>query len=528
MEPFARGSTLNDLGTVVHVNALRSPDSVAVKVPGGGSRTYLELDERSNRLANALRGLGLDRGDRIAAWLDDICEYVEFYVAVAKANLVAVPLNAALTRYEAEYQIELTGASTLLYTPSQAERLEELEQRDELTLIAVQPRVAHRGLEYERLLKDASAARTPAPPTDDVWAISFTSGTTGHPKGAMLTHRSSMTLGLTQQQALRIPVSPVNIRAVSMSFPATVQSHMVPHLLAGGTEVLAAGPWDSERILGLVAAERGTHIYVPNPVMEEFAEVAAANPSLWQTLTSVLHAGQRQDPKILEKLADVIGTRYLAGWGMTEISGGLSTCTTAVDALLRPDHLFETCGRPVPGTMIAAVDDDRSPLPRDRDSVGELALLSPSLFAGYWDNPAATDGVLENGWYFSGDVGSIDRDGYVYIADRRTNMILSGGANIYPAELEMVIDRCPGIVECAVVAGPHPRWGQTPVAVVVREADADLTEDQVIEYARERLASYKKPTRVIFVDQIPRTTGGKTARGRLKDQLAPLLAEPRA
>src|ERR1700744_1133543 len=274
MEDFARGSTLNDLGTVVHVNALRSPNHVAVKVPGGGSRTYLELDQRSDRLANALRGLGLKRGDRVAAWLDDICEYVEFYVAVAKANLVAVPLNAALTRYEADYQLELTGARALLYTSTQAERLDELERRDELTLVAVQPRGSHRGLGYEDLLSDASGARLPAPPTDDVWAISFTSGTTGHPKGAMLTHRSSMTLGLTQQQALRIPVAPVNIRAVSMSFPATVQSHLVPHLLAGGTEVLAAGSWDSERILALIASERGTHVYVPNPVMEDFAEPA--------------------------------------------------------------------------------------------------------------------------------------------------------------------------------------------------------------------------------------------------------------
>jgi acyl-CoA synthetase (AMP-forming)/AMP-acid ligase II len=175
--------------------------------------------------------------------------------------------------------------------------------------------------------------------------------------------------------------------------------------------------------------------------------------------------------------------------------------------------------------MIIAVDDDRNPLPCDGESVGELAVLSPSAFAGYWENPVATDAVLEGGWYFSGDVGSIDENGYVYIADRRTNMILSGGANIYPAELEMVIDRCPGIVECAVVAGPHPRWGQTPVAVVVREEGAELTEEQVIDYARERLASYKKPTRVIFVDQIPRTTGGKTARGRLKDQLADVLTQ---
>ena len=497
-----------------------------MKVPGGPSRTYEELDTRSSQLANALRGMGLEPGDRIAGWMDDSVEYVELYVAVAKANLIIVPLNAKLTHHEAAYQLERTRARALVYTAQQAERVEELPMREDLLLIAALPELDRYGGDVVRGSPSSCVRRVaPHAAADDPWVICFTSGTTGRPKGAMLTHRSSMTLALTQHIALRIPVGGVNIRGVSLSFPATVQSHTISHLVAGGTDVLAAGGWDSERLLGLVAEERATHIHVPGPVLSEFTEAAAANPSRWQTLTSVLHAGQRADPHLLESLADVIGPRYLEGWGMTEISGGCGTVTVPSDVLFPPANFFESCGRPLPGTMVVAVDESRQVLPADREAIGELALLSPSIFAGYWDDPAATAEVLTDGWYFSGDVGSVDERGYVYISDRRTNLILSGGMNIYPAEVEMILERCPGVAECAVVAGPHPRWGQTPVAVVVRSPDTELSAEEVIDFAVEHLARYKKPTRVLFVEEIPRTAGGKIARGRLREQLADSVAE---
>ncbi len=511
LDPF------NDLGSLVRSNALRDPDRVAVKVVDGAALTYGELDQRSSRLANALLGLGLEPGERVGAWMEDVVEYVEAYVAVAKANLVMVPINARLTHHEASYQLERTSTRALIYTGAQAERVEELTVRDELKLIAAGIDGPARGADLERLRGEASPEAPPAPAPEDPFMIGFTSGSTGRPKGAVLTHRSTMTMAVTQGTALRIPLYGVNIQAVSMSFPATVVSHLMSHLLQGGTQVLTPGKWDSERIISVIEREGGTSIYVPAPVVVEFTDVAKADPRRWQTLTGVLHAGSRADPKLLELLADTIGPRYIEGWGMTEISGGVGAATTPVDAIVRRPNFFETVGRPVPGTRVKIVDEERNPLPPGREAIGEIAVHSASLFAGYWDDPEASAAVVEDGWYYSGDLGAIDEEGYIFIADRGKNLIRSGGMNVYPAEIELTLERCPGVAESAVVGAPHPQWGEAPVAVVVAEPGAELDEAAVIDFVTERLASYKKPTRVLFVEELPRTTDGKIVRQAVRD-----------
>jgi acyl-CoA synthetase (AMP-forming)/AMP-acid ligase II len=510
--------TLDDLGAIVENNALRSPDRVAVREPAGSARTYANLDSRTTRLANALRALGLAPGDRIAGWMDDVVEYVELYVAAAKAELVMVPLNNRLTPSEADFQLDRTGARALVYTPELEPSVEALAHHDELLLIVARYVEGCRGRDFEEIIGAGSATRLGPRDPDAAWMICFTSGTTGQPKGAVLTHRSVMTVAMTQLIGLRIPMYGIDIHAVSMSFPATVASHIVPHLLAGGTVVLAAAKWDSERLLDLISRERGTHIYVPGPALEEFATVAAADRSSWKTLVSVLHAGSRADPKALADLAAVIGGAYIEGWGMTEISGGLVTATSPGDVIEPDEAFFATVGRPVPGTVVMAVDENRTPVGPGEH--GELAVRSASLFRGYWDDEEATSRAIEDGWYYSGDMGSVDGTGRVSISDRRNNLIVSGGMNIYPAEVELVLARHPGVRECAVVGLPHPRWGQTPVAVVVADPAANLTEEALIGFARERLASYKKPTGVIFTDELPRTTGGKLARGKLRERFA--------
>lgn len=508
--------SFNDLGTIVEVNAVRSPQQAAVKEADGRVRTYRDLDGRSTRLAIGLRQLGLAPGDRIAGWMDDVIEYVELYVAAAKAGLVMVPINNRLTASEADFQLEHTGARALVYTPEIEPRVDALTTSSDLILIAAGTGPS-RGRSFDALIETSPARTLPRARADAPWMICFTSGTTGRPKGATLTNKSVMTQAHTQMAALRIPLYGVNIQAVSMSFPATVATHLVSHMLAGGTQVLAAAKWDSERLLDLIEREGGTHIYVPGPALAKFTAATAANPRRWRTLRSVLHAGSRADPSALAALADVIGSAYLEAWGMTEISGGLNAATAPGDVLDPDDRFFSTVGRPVPGTIVKVVDDERQPV--DVDDVGELVIRSAGLFAGYWNDEEATAAVVEDGWYYSGDMGSIDEFGRISISDRRSNLIVSGGMNVYPAEVELAVERCPGVLECAVVGVPHPRWGQTPVAVVVPAADSELTETEVIDSTQDLLAGYKKPTRVLFVSDLPRTTGGKIARGVLRERL---------
>jgi acyl-CoA synthetase (AMP-forming)/AMP-acid ligase II len=517
-----------DLGTIVAHNAQRDPRRVAVKTVAGQSRTYAELDERTNRLANALRGLGLEHGDRVATWMGDVVEYVELYVAAAKAGLVMVPLNAGLTPPEAAFQIASTTPRALVYTPELEEKVAALPDLEQLRVLACVPTGTRSLGECLADVIDRGAPNRPAPPSgEDAFMICFTSGTTGSPKGAILTHRSVMNMAATQFIALRIPLYGINVQAISISFPATITAQIIPHMASGGTNVLAAAKWDSERVLDIIASERATHINVPVPVLAEFIAAARNRPSRLETLVAILTAGQRADPAVLAELAEVIGTRYLEGWGMTEIGGGLATATSPGDPVDpdRPTDFFASCGRGAPRTIVRAVNEKREPLPMGRAAVGELAVRCTSAFTGYWQDPAATAKAMDDGWYYTGDVGSIDEQGYVYISDRRTNMIVSGGINIYPAELELVLETCPGVEEVAVVGAPHERWGQTPVAVVVKERGASLDEQSVLDYSRNHLASYKKPTRIVFVDSLPRTTGHKIARAKLRELVAPLLQQ---
>ncbi|HEY4409794.1 MAG TPA: AMP-binding protein, partial [Acidimicrobiia bacterium] len=233
----------------------------------------------------------------------------------------------------------------------------------------------------------------------------------------------------------------------------------------------------------------------------------------------------KAEPRRLAALAAVIGDRFVEGWGMTENSGGLVTATTRADITgdTAAADLFASAGRAVPESVVEVVDGDGQPLPHDGSSVGELVVRSPALLTGYWNNPAATAAALHDGWYRSGDLGYLDPAGYVYLTDRRTDLIVTGGMNVYPSEVERCLAALPGVRECAVVGVPHDRWGQTVTAAVVAHPEAALTEAAVVDHCRRHLAGFKKPTAVVFLDGLPRTPNLKVARAELRRLLSERL-----
>lgn len=517
---------MDQLGQIITLNALRAPNRIAVKVLGGPSITYRELDRRTTKLANALLGSGLQPGDRIAAWLEDCIEYVETYFAAAKAGLVMVPVNERFKTAEARYQVQRTGAAALVYSSGVIPHLLELLRDQEIKLLVGTQQAAAEvpgALAYENFLAKGSESLPPMPPETAPFSICFTSGTTGFPKGATLTHRSLHNVARTQAVGLRLSLASVQLQVASMSFPATFGSHICSHAYVGGTTVLMRkGGIDAEFLLRVIAEEGINHFYLPTPLLDDFARVCARDRAPWRSLQSVLHAGSRAEPRLLAGLADVIGRRFVEGWGMSEISGGIATATSPID-LLQPGmakDLFASVGRPVPDTVVEIVDANRNPLPHDGETVGELAVRSSSLMRGYWADDDATARSITDGWYYSGDLGRIDEAGYVYIVDRRQDLIISGGMNIYPAELESVISALPGVAECVVVGQSHPRWGQTPVAMVVRSPGSTATEEELISAFASRMANYKKPTRVVFIAEVPRhPTSNKVLRNVLRDRL---------
>ena len=507
------------VGDLVALGARRSPERVALKMRDGEGVTYLELDRRTDRLANALLGSGLAPGDRVGAWMEDRLEYCELYLALAKAGLVVVPINARYRPGEAAYCLEDSGARALVWTDGLSGLVEELGPDPSLLLLSIDGS-GPAGTRALGELEASGAEGRPSPPQPDVLLVlAYTSGTTGPPKGAMLTHRTVLSICRLNTMSYRLPAYSVAAITGTLSFPAMMPAHVLSHLYVGGTAIIM-GRWDPEILVDTIERERVTFTYLATPTMHAFAEYARGVPERWMTLESVLHSSSRATPEQRAELCDVIGDRYVEGWGMTENSGGLMAATTRRDISSPPPgvDIHASAGRAVIEMAIDVIDEDGRPLPHDGSTLGELIYTGPAVTTGYWNRPDATAEALRAGWFHSGDLGSIDEQGYVYVTERRTDLIVSGGMNVYPNEVERCIMMLPGVHECIVVGTPHERWGQTVVAVII--GATDVTEAQVIEHCRRELASYKKPTRVLFVDDVPRTPSLKVKRAELREQVA--------
>jgi acyl-CoA synthetase (AMP-forming)/AMP-acid ligase II len=507
--------TVTRVDDLVTLGALRSPRRIAVKDRAGHALGYAELNRRCTRLAAALRARGLAPGDRVAAWLEDSVAYVELYLAVARAGLVLVPINARFRLAEAEHIMVDSGARALVWSDGVAVEARLLAERCEPALTVSIARDRFAAWTFEGLVEAGGPTPTDGPRDPDaLYVIGYTSGTTGRPKGAMLTHRSVLAICRLNAHSYRLPAFGVAALTGSMSFVATVPAHILSHLYVGGTVVIM-GRYDIPELIETIEREQVTFTYVPSPLLAEFTAAAAAAPTRWRTLQSLLHSASSVEPDALRALAAVVGDRLVEGLGMTENSGGLVTATTRADVTgtTDADDVFASVGRPVVETLVELRDDEGRPLPHDGETVGELVVCSPALMSGYWGRPEETARALRDGWWFSGDLGTIDAAGYVYVRVRRTDLIVSGGMNVYPGEVERCIATLAGVRECAVVGVPHERWGQTVVAAVV----GDVREAEVVERCREQLASYKKPTAVVLLDELPRTTSLKVARARVRE-----------
>jgi len=514
---------INPVAGWVRRQRLRVPGRVAVRTRDGARLSYGELDARSDRLANALRGHGLRTGDAIALWMDDQVANVEVYVAAAKAGFVIVPVNERLQPPEAQFIIEESDARAVLYSDTVAERLAACHGTgvlgDRLLLAADRERIGG-ALLYDELV-EAGRATPPGPERgsgprgpDEPYLVAFSSGTTGFPKGAVLTPRSVGHITVMSALARRLVYYGMGVVASSLSFPAAITADILTLLSTGSSILLMGKGWDIDELLSVTERERATFVNVLGPHIPDLAEAARRRPHALDTVLSVIHGGSKIPRNQLAELHAAIGDRLGEVWGMVEHSGGPITTTAPQDygPAGEARDVFDSVGRTLPDCTVEVIGADGHALPHDGAAVGELVVRSPALMKGYLRQPEATSAVLTDGWYHTGDLGTIDQAGFVYVVDRRKDLIVSGGMNIYPSELERVIQECPGVREVAVVGMPHPRWGRTPVAVVVTARDGQLTAESVLGFLAGRLASYKKPTRVLFVAELPRNVSGKIVK----------------
>jgi acyl-CoA synthetase (AMP-forming)/AMP-acid ligase II len=500
------------LGEVLARQARNSPQKEAL-VFKNKRYTYGQFNERVNRVANGLIALGIGKGDKVALLFLNCTEIVECLFATHKVGAVVVPLNFRLVPKELAYQVDNSDARALIFSETFQESVSAI--RLELGKVEHYICVGAKGMEgaidYEEFLAKYSADEPSVLVDDDDPAyIMYTAGTTGRSKGAVLTHKNVL-MGAAINQCIERPTPDPDRQLVV--FPL---SHGAGAQLAfccvfrGGSNIILDVP-TPENILRLIQEEKITNVglvpaiwnwLVNEPKLKDF------------DLSSLQMAGTTAAPMPLE-----LKNKLLETFPNVKIYEGFGQTETSATVMAKPEDMFRkhgSVGRRIINVEVRIVDDDDKDVPVGE--VGEIVYRGPSVMKEYYKNPEATAEAFKGGWFHSGDLVRQDDEGYIYVVDRKKDMIISGGHNIYPAELEEVLYTHPKILEAAVIGVPDPEWGESVKAIVVPKAGETLTEAEVIEYCKQNLASYKKPKSVELVGELPRNVTGKVLKRELREK----------
>lgn len=511
-------STPTTVGGLLDRPARDHPDKVAV-VFGERRTTFRVFRERVDRLANGLLSLGLRPGDRLALFVGNSDRAWEAILACARAGIVWVPINYMLRGRELATVAGHCGARALLVSGNYHATFAAV--RGELPAIAHVIGVDGPGsVDYEELI----ARSDETPPAvevgpDDVFCLLYTSGTTGLPKGTVLTHRAVLAHAANAIREYRLSQDSVGLVVLPYFVGATLNVIQIPGLQCGARLVFAER-FTPASFYRLIAVERVTHIQtVPTLIVRL---LAAPETERTQDLSSLVTIGYGSAPMPVDRLRLAV-ERF--GPVFTQIYGLTETCAMAT--CLRPhEHVLDgpaaqrlaSCGRPVDGVKIRVVDEGGRVVPVGER--GEIVIRGPTLMRGYWNHTEATARAMRDGWFHTGDIAWRDSDGYLYITDRMNDMIISGGINVYPQEIEQVISTHPAVFEAAVIGLSDPEWGEAVTAVVALRPGTVATAAEIVEHCRQQLAGYKKPRIVHFVDEIPRNPSGKVLKRVLRETYA--------
>ena len=508
------------LGEVFRKAGKRFAGNTAITV-GTGGRTFAEVIENGWRLAHALRDRGLEPGASVAAMLGIRIESLEVYVGLALGGYTAVHLNDRLTAAEVDYVLADSGASALIHTDSVSGVAASLQGTARLAAwLAIDDTPPPGATSYAQALAAADQSPLASDRTlDDIALVGYTSGTTGFPKGVLVSHRAVVNCIKLVPGAYRLPLQGHAAFPGGWSFVSGLWGVIFPHFYTGGTVAFIAGMTPDEWGEHMVR-HKATFTLGLTPLIPGLLSALEAHPATLETLQSVLHSGGPLPPELAQRLVDVIGDRLVETWGMTEVVGPI-TITNRTDwtGHCGAQDIFASVGRPLPTSSVRVVDADGNTLPPGE--VGELVIEADTMFSGYHNQPEKTAAALRGDEYFTGDLGYRDEAGYFYLTGRAQDLIISGGANVYPAEVERVLLLMDEVADAAVFGLADQRWGEAVSAAVVRAPGAAITEDDVREFARTQLAGYKKPVHVFFVDELPRNASMKVMKHVLKEQIAP-------
>lgn len=501
--PLVRRSAASTVASLFAQRARVQPSRVALE-DAARSFTYEELDRRTRKLASALEGLGVIRGARVALLSENRTEYLEVFLAAARLGAIVACQNWRLAPPELAHCIDLVDPACTVVSPRWADKLAALGRTASLVL----------GDDYERAIAAAPelGAHDEVDP-EDALLILYTSGTTGLPKGAVLSHRAEVARNLVIRAEFGIAADDTFV-AWSPLYHMGAAEWSLGTLMSGGKVIVVDG-FDRARLAAIVAAERlGWLLLMPGMVGSFAAELRdrGVRPR------GVRVCGVMADlvpPAEIAEVTRLLGAPYANTFGATET--GCPPCSSSLIPVgVAPTRLSKEQS---PYCEVRLVDPDDRDVPDG--TPGELCMRGPTLFSGYWRAPEANAGDFRGGWFHMGDVFVRNPDGTLDFVDRVKYLIKTGGENVYPAEIERVLLQDPRVADAAVVRRPDPKWGEVPVAFVARRDDA-LTADELRARCREALAGYKQPKDVVFIpfDAFPRSASGKVQRHELEKRLA--------
>lgn len=507
-----------NLGDILAASARHHPGRTAVVWDDGRRRrTYREMNRRADALAAGLvADLGVSAGDRVSVMMANHPDLLDTLFATWRVGATIAPVNPRYTAEEIVFLVNDAEAEVFVVGADLAASVLELAGK----LPTVRHFVVAGGdfegpLSFEGLVERHLGETPPDPETtdEDVAWLAYTSGTTGRPKGAMLTHGNLTFVAVSWLADLqRLEPEDIGLVAAPLTHGAGIMA--LAFVMKGAAQVIMAA-FDPGRFLGSVTTEKVTHSWLVPTQVKMLLNHPHLDRADLSSLKTIVYGASPMYVEDLREAMDRIGPVFVQLFGQTE-SPMVGTYLRAQDHILDGpgSERLASCGHARSGVEVKILDDKDQALPPEE--IGEICVRGPAVMKGYWRQPEATAETLRNGWLHTGDIGKMDDGGYFYILDRTRDMLISGGLNVYPREIEEVLLQHPGISEVAVVGVPDDRWGETPKAFVVPAAGAAPTEAEVIAFVADRLAGFKKPRSVELVPELPKTAIGKIDKKTLR------------
>lgn len=500
-----------NLSMTLKATARQLPNQVAITW-AEGSMTYAELESQVARIAGALGPRhGLNRGDRVGLTMTNCAEFYPTLYGIWRAGLTAVPINSKLHARELAWILGNCGAKLVVATPDLVDKMSEFPNEAWPTVISTA------SSDYRALLEGEAITTVSSDPTEDAW-IFYTSGTTGRPKGAQLSHRNLLFMIQAYFSDIDfIGPQDTMVHAAPLSHGAGVYG--LAHVAKGSNNVIYPG-FETGEIIKSFATYRNVSMFAAPTMVKRLLDDPRAGSSDTSGLKSIIYGGAPMYVADLKRGLDMFGPRFYQLFGQGEAPmtiTGLNKALHADTQHPRYEERLGSTGVARTGCEFRVVDPGGADVPCGE--VGEIITRSDVVMKGYWQNPEATESALRDGWLWTGDMGSVDEDGFLTIKDRSKDMIISGGTNIYPREIEEVLLTSDAVQECAVIGRPHDDWGEEVVAFVVRRSGHDIEAAALDQLCLDNIARFKRPKDYRFVDALPKNNYGKILKTELREWL---------